>query len=91
MMTLPTLVNSGVILADNPTVANAEKASNVKSINGNASSVIESTNNPLIVIKNQQIRNSLDMTGIQFCYDTAFEHSFQFLNQFVLKFAFQHK
>ena len=46
---------------------------------------------PLIVIKNQQIRNSLDMTGIQFCYDTAFEHSFQFLNQFVLKFAFQHK
>ena len=42
-MTLPTLVNSGVILADNPTVANAEKASNVKSINGNASSVIEST------------------------------------------------
>ena len=51
MMTLPTLVNSGVILADNPTVANAEKASNVKSINGNASSVIESTNKPLIVIK----------------------------------------
>ena len=46
---------------------------------------------PLILVKDEQIRNALNIIGIVLQHNASWEHSFKLFDKIRLKFVFQHK